>query len=566
MLMDGTTRTLNHRLERALRSITIAAIIIGILVRLSVLSWSDPWGPHHPDEHILPLEALALWEGVAPQEEGWPGSTTFLVLSAASAVQYWAHEGSKMFRVRAEPQPALEDVTDWIGSRFVDPQANYRLGRSVSLITGILQLLAAAWALRQWVGPAGVAIGTLAVAIAPLVVSYSQFVLADITGLLFSTVLVGVLGKPTKRRLIAAGVLAGLAASSKFHFGLWLLAPPIAIWLAPDTTVRSKFWQTFCSLGLGAWVILTLVPWFWINPLLELKEIAGVVLVKVMPGSPLRHIPTNVAIYLGGLGALVWFGALCGVLSLRRTDLRRLAPILVTVGSGTVALTFSAVVFDRYGLSLMPGLTILAALGWERWLTLSNTNLRLVGATAFAICLAATSTNLIATERRNAELDVDVLVKRWILANVPRGKNVAIHNESNAFLPRMADQLLDCANAVRTPDAYEEKWLVEGSVAPVRPDVEAMQSVILNDELFHAYWCRRELQAQPDPGFKVITYHAEPRFGAVPEKDVLNEFRSGKTSLTDGIDVLVENRAVDVGVSPVQIFETRRGRRLIYVR
>src|SRR5262245_54782787 len=141
MLMDGTTRTLNRRLERALRSITIAAIIIGILVRLSVLTWSDPWGPHHPDEHILPLDALALWEGIAPQEEGWPGSTSVLVLSAASAVQYWAHEGSKVFRVRTEPQPALEDVTDWIGNRFVNPQANYRLGRSVSLIMGILQLV-----------------------------------------------------------------------------------------------------------------------------------------------------------------------------------------------------------------------------------------------------------------------------------------------------------------------------------------------------------------------------------------------------------------------------------------
>ncbi len=53
-----------------------AVLLLAVLARMSVVTWSDPWGPHHPDEHILPLEALALWEGITPREVGWPGSTT----------------------------------------------------------------------------------------------------------------------------------------------------------------------------------------------------------------------------------------------------------------------------------------------------------------------------------------------------------------------------------------------------------------------------------------------------------------------------------------------------------
>lgn len=47
-----------------------AVLLLALLARASVVTWSDPWGPHHPDEHILPLEALALWEGITPREVG----------------------------------------------------------------------------------------------------------------------------------------------------------------------------------------------------------------------------------------------------------------------------------------------------------------------------------------------------------------------------------------------------------------------------------------------------------------------------------------------------------------
>src|ERR1700716_3554548 len=119
-----------------LRWATLAAILLGAIVRVGVVQWTDPWETHHPDEHILPLEALALWEGVTPREIGWPGSTTRLVLSAVAASQCVAEEGRAMWRQRAQPDRALEIVSAWIGRRYVDPRPLYRLGRTFSVVTG----------------------------------------------------------------------------------------------------------------------------------------------------------------------------------------------------------------------------------------------------------------------------------------------------------------------------------------------------------------------------------------------------------------------------------------------
>src|SRR5215467_12016446 len=86
---------------QTLRLLTIAAILIGAVVRIGLVWWTDPWDTHHPDEHILPLEAIALWEGVTPREVGWPGSTTRLALSATQAIQWAATRSREAWSVRA---------------------------------------------------------------------------------------------------------------------------------------------------------------------------------------------------------------------------------------------------------------------------------------------------------------------------------------------------------------------------------------------------------------------------------------------------------------------------------
>jgi hypothetical protein len=118
---------------------------------------------------------------------------------------------------------------------------------------------------------------------------------------------------------------------------------------------------------------------------------------------------------------------------------------------------------------------------------------------------------------------------------------------------------------IATAPAYREKWLVEG-VKTLATDTRPMESMVLTDERFAAYWCRRELGVGNSTGFRIVRYHDEPRFGAVLERDAIDDFRTGAHEATGGVDVLVMNRSIGSGVPPAQVFLTARGQRMIYRR
>ena len=554
-----------RRWTNAIWLATIAAVLVGALVRINVVRWAEPWTPHQPDEHILPLEALATWEGITPREVGWPGSTSRLVISAVAAVQCATEAGGEMWRQRGRPDRALEVVSQWIANRYVDEQSLYRLGRTLSIVTGILQLIVLVWALQQWVGPIGTLVGTLAIALSPVTVAYSQYVLADIAGLLFGTIAIGLAAKPTPQRVIAMAALVGLAASSKFHFGLWVMTPLLCIWMGDSSVFPRKRRLTLLTVATTALVVLLLVPWFLMNPLLALKEFVGVVLVKIGHGSRLGGLSHNVAIIFGAFGAIGWLGALAGAALTGGRDERRFAPVIIPLVPATTALVLSATIFDRYGIVLFPGAVIITGLGWDEWLRHPRLVVRRSAAVVLAVALIATTTSLVRSQRVVGEADVDVLVRDWILAHVSPGSRVAVHDEMNAYLPRVADELRECVEHVKTAAAYQQKWLVEG-VRTSAGDSRPMESMVLNDERFNAYWCRRELDVANPNGFRVVAYHDDRRFDAILERDAVDDFRTG-AHLPPGVaDVLVMNRHVDVGAPPVQTFETARGTRVIYRR
>ena len=561
----GALRQTARGWSRAIWVATIAAVLIGALARINVGRWAEPWDPHQPDEHILPLEALGLWEGITPREVGWPGSTTRLVLSVVAASQCLREQGRVMLEERAHPDRALQIVSTWIGNRFVDPRPLYRMGRTISVVTGILQLVAVVWALSQWVGQAGTASGTLAIALSPVTVAYSQYVLADIAGLLFGTIAMGLAARPTPRRVIAMAALVGLAASSKFHFGLWLLTPLLCVWTGDQKLFPRKWLLSLGVVLTVAWVLVMFVPWFLMDPLLALKEFAGVVLVKIGHGSRLGGVTRNVMIIFTAFGVLGWLGVFASVGGPGALDRRRFGPIALPLMLATAALVLSATVFDRYAIVLLPGAVILSGLGWDEWLGHPRPVVRRAAAVALAVAILVTATSLVRAQRVVGEADVDVLVRNWILANVSPGSRVAVHDEMNAYLPRVAEQLRDCAEHVTTASAYEAKWLVEG-VRTSAGDQRPMESMVLNDERFNAYWCRRELGAANPNGFRMVTYHDEPRFDAVLEREAVNDFRTGGHLPAGVADVLVMNRPIDVGAPPVQTFETARGNRVIYRR
>ncbi len=95
---------------------------------------------------------------------------------------------------------------------------------------------------------------------------------------------------------------------------------------------------------------------------------------------------------------------------------------------------------------------------------------------------------------------------------------------------------------------------------------EPFRSAILNDEMFRAYVCARELQVSRDPGYVVIPYHNDARFGSILEREAFETFKAGSSVSDKRVDVLVVNRLIDAGVPPVVTLSTRRGIRVIYRR
>ena len=329
-----------------------------------------------------------------------------------------------------------------------------------------------------------------------------------------------------------------------------------------DVRSAARIWLALGVAVIASWVVLTLVPWAWINPLLAAKEFAGVVLLKVSSGEGTPDVPRNLASVLGGLGAVCLIGSLLGVLSLARGDLRRLAPLLVPMLVALAVLGLGAVVFDRYGLVLMPTIVLLTAMGWERALAASRRNLRTVAAVALVGCTAFTVRSLAGAERLSGEQDVDSLVREWIVENVPRRLRVAVHDEMNAFLPRTSEQLEECVRRIQSPGAFEERWQLLGFGGST--EAEPFRAVVMNDQIFQAYRCQRELDARVNAGYHLVRYHQDPRFMAVLERDAIADFVAGTAERTKGVDVLVLNRVLDAAGPPTQVFNTRRGVRAIY--
>jgi hypothetical protein len=544
-----------------------AVVAAGVLARLALLTWDDPWGPHHPDETVLALEAVALWEGVTPREIGWPASTTRVALGVVAAADWALDEGVTVWRQRANPAVALQTISDWIGSRFVDQSSLYVLGRWTALVIGVLQLVAMVWALRRWVGAAGTVAGTAVVALGSLPVAFSQWVLADMTGVLFATVVVGLAASPTPSTILWMAVCAGLAAASKFHFGLWLLTPVLCIWLRLGMTTSARWRLTLGSVALFTVVVVFWVPWLWIDPVLAMKEFAGVVFVKVGSGATVADAGVHVLTLLGSLGAIAWIGALLGVTTLTRRRLRDCAPVVVPIVVGVAGLSASAIVFDRYALVVLPAVAVLAAMGWERGLLEPRGPVRLAITGVFAISVVWAGATLVRSQREIGQTHVDVLVRRWILERVPSGSTVALYDETVAPLPRTADQLRACAERPESAEGYRDKWRVLGIDPPIGVS-EPMRAMLLNDERFHAYWCRRELGvrlAHP-AGYRVVSFHADPRFWAIREADAIDRFRAEASGTGTGLDALVLNRLADVGVAPAAVLRSAGGERVIYVR
>jgi hypothetical protein len=550
--------------RRTRRWLLAALLLAAALTRLSYLAWDDPYGPHQADEHFLPLEALAMWEGVAPREMGWPGSTSRLLLSTVYAGRLLLDTGSSLTQGSLDERLAV--VSRWIGAQWADRTALYASGRLVSAIVGMLYLAVTWWALRLWLPWRGAYFGTAAAVLSPLIVGYSQFVLADVMGLLWATVVLGCVRLPCHMRVIAgAAVAAGLAAGSKFHLGVWLLAILVQVFVADTLPLRQRLRLSLLAIVVCGLVIILLVPWLWTNPALALKEFAGVVLVKIGSGNDAHGPVSRAAIILAGLGPLALVGAVLGLVPFARAYRRHAVIVLAPALVALAALAYAEIVFERYGLVLAPAICLLAGAGWNFVLSADRApRVRQAGALAAAVALVWSVVTVTAWWGRVSEASADRMAAAWLVQHVEPGSTVALHSDANAFVPRTREDLQLCESYVFTPDAYLEKWASNG-VQSATALGQPMRNAVLNDELFASFWCSRELLVtREDTGFRIVRFHSQPRFGAVLTRQAEHLF--DRDDGTPGVSVLVMNAPRLGNPPPTAVLRAPSGARFIYAR
>jgi len=529
--------------------------------------WEDPWTPHHFDEHILPYEALATWEGVTPREVGWPASTFRLALSGLYGVQFAAAEATA---VRSAPNAAsaMAVVATWSGARVADGSPLYVSGRTLSALIGIAQVVAATVAARAWLGPASGALAGIVAALSPLAVSHSQLLLADMCGALFATWSLAFVPSVVsgRRSPFWPGVLTGLAAASKFHFGLWVIVA-----LAACTVTSDRAWRPWrdvlsrSSMLLAAFglTLLALVPWLTINPVLGLKEFAGVVLVKTGGGQSLLPMLATAWKLLSALGVVTVFGLMVGLRPFLRSNGLLAATTVATFALGWLILAASSIVFDRYTLVLLPAASIVAAAGWQSVATSfpgAGSSLWL----GLMLLLGLPQALLAIDDVRR--VNSYHLAHAWIAAHLPDRASVAIYSEDNQYLARHPEQLAACATYVETPAAYSEKWLTN-SIRVAERAARPMARAVLADEQFHAFWCEREALAPRTPAFFVQRFHPDPRFQTLKTSDIERMFRAGLGGSEPGLDAVLVHFDLLPDVSPARAFTTTAGPTLrLYLR
>ncbi|WP_419191812.1 glycosyltransferase family 39 protein [Engelhardtia mirabilis] len=194
------------------------ALGLGLLLRLAGMGWGLPGEGHlwsfHPDEYRL-VDAARR---VATEPTLHP--TRF---------QY----GSLAVYLPA----ALGAPLAWLG--VIDgPRGWHLVGRTVSLIAGLVAI-GATWALaRRLLGGAAATVAALALAVAPGAALLSAWATPDAPATAFVVLALASTaraldpgeGRPG-RWLLIAGVVGGLAAAVKYSAGAVVLAPVVAAWI-----------------------------------------------------------------------------------------------------------------------------------------------------------------------------------------------------------------------------------------------------------------------------------------------------------------------------------------------
>lgn len=455
----------------------IAAVALG--ARLAIVSYGLPY-EFDPDEKIFVDGAWRMVESGTwdPRWYGHPASTLMGILAILYAT--YAHAGvilGSFDTVAAAGAAYHADVTHF-----------FLIGRVVAAISGVAVVVLTYAVLRElraslfWASAA-----PLALALAVPLIQFSGLVRSDmlVAAFLLAVVLVMVrtMDTPSRRAFVVAGVLLGLAITSKWPGALGLvaiLAVNIALVVTRRITPRQGLgW--LAATGVAAVVTAFLVgPYLFFNAWEALGYIAGEARSTIMGG--IGNGPTqNLSAYL--TDGLTWaFPPIVALLGLAGLAVMLGSPrprvAAVTAAAYVAFISLLSTWWLRWVIPLLPFAAIGAAFLLDRvearvsawrpgqWRALS----RAAAASFVVLSLVPSTTGFVAAQA--ASDDTRIRAIDWIHENVEAGATVLIDSYSAQLSSERFDVLVahvgelvrwsDLSPKVR-PDGYfgriGEHWL-----------------------------------------------------------------------------------------------------------
>ncbi len=338
----------------------------------------------------------------------------------------------------------------WDSLAHVTSDSFYLWGRAVTAAFGVATVLVVFRIGLRW-GARHALLAAALMALMPLHVRYSHYVLTDIplTFFVALTMLMALTAheRPVVRAFVWAGAMAGLAAAVKYNGGLALLMPLLACWMTPAAR-PSRMVCALAAIGAAAVAFFVAAP-FTILDLPGFLDRFASLTAEYRNGPPPPE--AGIIIYLKHLR--LQFG-LPGMLLITGGLLMGL--VRAVGGPGrvpwAVALVFTIpyflivaeqrIIYARYMLPIVPMLCVLAAAAvisgvslLRRYQFPRGVRTALIAGLTIAL-LGPPAATALSFDRIIAKTSTTDLAYRWILENAPEGSRIVQEGNHLTFPAR----------------------------------------------------------------------------------------------------------------------------------
>lgn len=415
-------------------------VLLGAGLRLFPIWFGLPYLGARPDEEVAVARAVAILGGDPnPHFFHWP-SLTFYLFAALYAP-------ASVIRRALFLDPALTDV-----ERFV-------IARTCVALAGTLTIVVLFRLARRVADATTGVIASAFLAVSILHVRESHFAMSDVLMTLLVTAslallvraldalpVAGPLDHRAVRSLAAAGLVGGLAASTKYSAAaivagmgavqwLWLRQSRETVWRAPAWRLPVVFLAAFgCGFILATPYALFDAQRFAVDLRFDFDHLAGGHVVDLGRGWSyhlIRSLPY-------GVGVPMFVAALAGLVPTTRHYGRRAFVVGAFAAAFYASVGRGYTVFFRYVLPLVPIVCILAAVAVRHaasWMA-PRTGLSNRAAVALLTALVAgpTLVNSAWFDALLAKTDTRVLAARWLTARVNEEESLF---EAGGYYPQL---------------------------------------------------------------------------------------------------------------------------------